>query len=93
MRNMGASETARRRAAAAAAAAAAPEGKVEAAADESKEEALFTAESIELVSNLLTKNGSTISVKALLRILDTVLHMEGTIIERVHQCMRHGYAF
>ena len=61
--------------------------------DESKTaDKLFTEENIETVATMLTAGGTSISVKSLMRLADTLLYMSGPVAERMNECLRHGYA-
>lgn len=63
------------------------------AGDESKTaDKLFTEETIETVATMLTAGGTSISVKSLMRLADTLLYMSGPVAERMNECLRHGYA-
>lgn len=63
------------------------------AGDESKTaDKLFTEENIETVATMLTAGGTSISVKSLMRLADTLLYMSGPVAERMNECLRHGYA-
>lgn len=53
---------------------------------------VFAPANVRTIAEMLTAHGDSISVKSLLRLADTMAHMEGSIEQRVNHCQNRGYA-